>query len=88
MRSDVYFTDFRSRTDEDNKINKVKKLFDAAKFDNLVNEDELVAVKLHFGEEGNDSYINPVLVRQVVDKIASLGCKTLYNRYKHPLLWK
>ena len=90
MRSDVYFTDFRSRTDEDNKINKVRKLFEAAKFNNLMEEDELVAVKLHFGEEGNDSYISPVLVRQVVDKIASIGAKpfitdtnTLYYGSRH-----
>ena len=50
----------------------------------------LVAVKLHFGEEGNDSYINPVLVRQVVEKIASTGAKpfitdtnTLYYGSRH-----
>jgi uncharacterized Fe-S center protein len=90
MRSDVYFTDFRSRTNEENKVNKVKKLFEAAKLDNLMEEDELVAVKLHFGEEGNDSYINPVLVRQIVDKIASIGAKpfitdtnTLYYGSRH-----
>ena len=79
-----------SRTDEDNKINKVRKIFDAANFGNLMVEDELVAVKLHFGEEGNDSYINPVLVRQVVDKIVSKGAKpfitdtnTLYYGSRH-----
>lgn len=90
MKGKVYFMDFRSRTDKDNKINKVKKLFDIAKFNDLMKEDELVAVKLHFGEEGNDSYISPVLVRQVVDKIASFGAKpfitdtnTLYYGSRH-----
>ncbi len=55
-----------------------------------MNEDELVAVKLHFGEEGNDSYISPVLVRQVVDKIYEAGAKpfitdtnTLYFGSRH-----
>ena len=61
MVSKVYFTDFRSRSDDDNKINKIRKLFEAAEFENLIEPDELVAVKLHFGEEGNDSYISPVL---------------------------
>ena len=75
MVSKVYFTDFRTRTDIDNKINKIKKLFEAANFRELMNEDELVAVKLHFGEEGNDSYISPVFVRQVVDKIYEAGAK-------------
>jgi uncharacterized protein len=90
MRSNVYFTDFMSRTNEENKINKVRKLFDAANFQNLMDVDDIVAIKLHFGEEGNDSYISPVLVRQVVDKIASTGAKpfitdtnTLYYGSRH-----
>ncbi len=90
MTSKVYFNDFRSRTDDDNKINKVRKLFEAAKFRDLMEEEELVAVKLHFGEEGNDSYISPVLVRQVVDKIAAAGAKpfitdtnTIYYGSRH-----
>ena len=90
MVSKVYFTDFRSRTDVDNKINKIKILFEAANFRGLMNKDELVAVKLHFGEEGNDSYISPVLVRQVVDKIYEAGAKpfitdtnTLYFGSRH-----
>ena len=90
MVSKVYFTDFRSRSDDDNKINKIRKLFEAAEFENLIEPDELVAVKLHFGEEGNDSYISPVLVRQVVDKIYSSRGKpfltdtnTLYYGSRH-----
>lgn len=69
MVSKVYFTDFKSRKSEDNKINKIRRIFDAADFGTLVEKDDLTAVKLHFGEEGNDSYINPVFVRQIVDKI-------------------
>ncbi|MDD3985044.1 MAG: DUF362 domain-containing protein [Methanobacterium sp.] len=90
MVSKVYFTDFKSRTAKDNKINKIKKLFKAANFKELMNKNELVAVKLHFGEKGNDSYINPVLVRQVVDKIYETGAKpfitdtnTLYFGSRH-----
>ncbi len=33
----------------------------------------LVAVKLHFGEKGNTSFIRPIYVRQVVDQIWDLG---------------
>lgn len=90
MPSKVYFTDFRTRNDEDNKINKIRRLFDLAGMGELFNEDDLVAVKLHFGEKGNDSYINPVLVRQVVDKIILNGAKpfltdtnTLYYGSRH-----
>lgn len=90
MTSKVYFTDFTSRSKEDNKVNKVRKLYDAANFKNLMDKDDLVAVKLHFGEEGNDGYINPVFVRQIVDKILSSGSKpfitdtnTLYYGSRH-----
>lgn len=90
MVSKVYFTDFRSKSSHDNKVSKVKNLFDAANFQAFIDEDDLMAVKLHFGEEGNDSYINPVLVRQVVDKIAAEGAKpfltdtnTLYYGSRH-----
>ena len=31
------------------------------------------AVKLHFGERGNDGYISPVYIRQVVEKIKECG---------------
>jgi hypothetical protein len=35
----------------------------------------LTAIKLHFGERGNNSYVSPVYVRQVVDKIKANGGK-------------
>jgi uncharacterized protein len=90
MVSKVYFTDLRAKSNQDSKVNKVKNLFEAVKFKNFIEEDDLIAVKLHFGEEGNDSYINPVLVRQIVDKILALGAKpfltdtnTLYYGSRH-----
>lgn len=45
-----------------------------------------VAIKLHFGEKGSETYINPDLVKAVYDKIISLGkkaslieCNVLYR---------
>ncbi len=90
MVNKVYFTDFMSRSSEDNKINKVKRLFEAAGFGKFMGQNDLTAVKLHFGEVGNDSYINPVFVRQVVEKIRENGAKpfltdtnTLYYGSRH-----
>ena len=34
---------------------------------------DLTAIKLHFGERGNDGYVNPVLVRKVVDRVKACG---------------
>jgi uncharacterized protein len=36
---------------------------------NLMERNGLTAVKLHFGEEGNDSFIKPIFIRPVVEKI-------------------
>ncbi|MBI5679486.1 MAG: DUF362 domain-containing protein [Methanobacterium sp.] len=90
MTSKVYFSDFRSKSSKDNKISKIKNLFKAAGFENVINKKDLTAIKLHFGEKGNDSYINPVFVRQIVDKVKETGAKpfitdtnTLYYGSRH-----
>ena len=90
MTSEVYFSDFRSRSSRENKVSKIKKIFNAAGFANILDESDLTAIKLHFGEKGNDSYINPVFVRQIVDKVKQNGAKpfvtdtnTLYFGHRH-----
>jgi uncharacterized Fe-S center protein len=90
MTSKVYFSDFRSRSSRENKISKIRKLFKAGGFDDIISENDLTAIKLHFGEKGNDSYINPVFVRQIVDKVKQNGAKpfltdtnTLYFGSRH-----
>lgn len=75
MGSKVYFANLRSRDEQGSTINKVRKLFDAAGFPACIRKGDRTAVKLHFGERGNDSYINPVFVRQVVDRIRENGGK-------------
>ena len=90
MASKVYFADIRARSNEESKAEKVKKLFAKADFGDLVSEDDLTAIKVHFGEAGNDSHINPVFVRQIVDKIKENAGKpfvgdtnTLYSGARH-----
>ncbi|TFH05816.1 MAG: DUF362 domain-containing protein, partial [Methanosarcina sp.] len=65
----------RAQNPRDNKISKIQRLFDAAGFVELLGVDDLTAIKVHFGEYGNDGYINPVFVRQVVEKIRAAGAK-------------
>lgn len=90
MSSKVYFVNLRTRTDKSNKVSKIKRLFDCAGLHELIQKDDLAAVKLHFGERGSDGFINPVFVRQVVDKIKEKGAKafltdtnTLYSGSRH-----
>ncbi|MFC1744035.1 DUF362 domain-containing protein [Candidatus Riflebacteria bacterium] len=80
----------KSRSEGQNKISKIRKLFDRAGFPEIIEKNSISAIKIHFGERGNDSYINPVYVRQVVDKIKESGGKpfitdtnTLYSGSRH-----
>lgn len=90
MASKVYFADLRTRSNKNNKTNKIRNLFDCAGLNHLLQKNDLTALKLHFGERGNDSFINPVFVRQVVDKVKANGAKpfltdtnTLYSGSRH-----
>ena len=76
MRSKVYFSDFKIRNQErDAKIYKIDRLCQAAGMGELISKGDLTAVKLHFGEKGNEGYINPVFVRRVVDQIRALSAE-------------
>lgn len=72
MAADVYFTDMRTKQGM-NLIDKVEKLFEKAGFTQLIKPQDLVAVKMHFGEKGNTGYVRPQFVRKIVDKIAAAG---------------
>ena len=90
MAGKVYFASVRAHSEKHSKVNRVRELFDAAGFGALVKKDDLVAVKMHFGERGGDAYLRPPLVRQVVDRITACGGKpfltdaaTLYSGSRH-----
>jgi uncharacterized protein len=70
--STVYFTDMRTRPKR-NLLDKVDELLSRAKIDKKVKRNDVVAIKLHFGEPGNCAYIRPVFLRTVVDRIKNLG---------------
>ncbi len=75
MTATVFYADMHCRSHNDSKIVKVARLCDALGLENIIKRDELAAVKLHFGEYGNDTHLNPSLVRRVVDKVIEAGGK-------------
>ncbi len=86
----VYFTGLRARGPNESKPAKTAALFAKAGFAERIARDALTAVKVHVGERGNDTFMNPVLVRQVVDCIKAAGGKpfitdsnTLYKGSRH-----
>ncbi len=74
MASKVYFMDFRT-TSQENLLDKLDKLLEAADLKSAFSERDLVAVKLHFGEAGNTAYLRPIYVRKIVEKIKEFGGK-------------
>lgn len=68
-KSKVYFSDLYATSRNNNMAANLKKLFDRAGFGSIISENDQVAVKLHFGEKGNVTFLNPVNVRQIIDKI-------------------
>ncbi|MGM0510309.1 MAG: DUF362 domain-containing protein [Thermoplasmatota archaeon] len=73
--SKVYFTDLSSGSKEDNLPNRLKKLFRKAADGIKYDEKELVALKLHFGEKGIDTFLRPVRVAPIVDAVREAGGK-------------
>ncbi|MDR2056510.1 MAG: DUF362 domain-containing protein [Desulfovibrio sp.] len=71
----VYYADPRTRSHEESKISKIARLCDALPLKKCVKKNDLTAVKIHFGELGNDTYVNPAFVRQIVDKVKAAGGK-------------
>ncbi|MBQ0035431.1 MAG: DUF362 domain-containing protein [Firmicutes bacterium] len=84
-QSKVYFTDFRTIYGGESMPKKLVRLVKAAGIENIDFNNKYVAIKMHFGELGNVSYLRPNYVRAIVDLIKDLGgkpfltdCNTLY----------
>lgn len=90
--SKVYFTDMRALPGTSLQ-QKLERLLHKAGIDSIDFADKYVAVKLHFGEPGNLSYLRPNFAKTVADVVKSLGghpfltdCNTLYvGRRKNAL---
>ena len=84
-KSKVYFTDFRTHMSGENLPHKLQRLAKEAGIATIDMENKMVAIKMHFGELGNISYLRPNYARAVVDLVKELGghpfltdCNTLY----------
>ncbi len=68
----VYFADLRASAKE-NLLSKMVRLMDMIELKDIVPPRSLVAVKLHFGERGNTSFLRPILISRIVERIKELG---------------
>jgi Uncharacterized Fe-S center protein len=88
-KSKVYFTDFHTITYGDGTPTKLKNLIKAAGIGDIDFDGKFVAIKMHFGEKGNMSFLRPNYARVVVDVVKELGgkpfltdCNTMYPGYR------
>jgi len=72
--STVYFTNLRT-TPNRSLLDKIEDLLNRTKVNTFIKKNDLVAIKLHFGEKGNTAYIRPLFLRTIVTKIKKLDCK-------------
>ena len=80
----VYYTNLRTYAKE-SQLDKLKRLIRKAGIGQIDFENKFVAIKIHFGELGNLSFLRPNYARAVADVIKELGgkpfltdCNTLY----------
>lgn len=73
MAAVVYFAANHNRSSATSRGAKIDKLCDALNFKKIIKKNELCGIKLHFGEYGNDSYLNPTYALRVVNKVSAVG---------------
>ena len=82
-QSKVYFCDLRAR-DGDNLLQKLERLIRRAGIGEIDFTKKMVAIKVHFGEPGNLSFLRPNYAKVVDDVVKSLG-GSLPHRLQHPV---
>lgn len=87
--SKVYFTDFRTSYMGESMPAKLKRLVKTAGIENIDFNGKFVAIKMHFGELGNVSYLRPNYAKAIVDVVKELGgkpfltdCNTMYPGFR------
>ena len=93
MASKVYFTNFRTTFRENLPMKLARLVKKAGMLENIDFENKYTAIKIHFGEPGNLSYLRPNYAKVIVDLIKDAGgkvfltdCNTLYvGRRKNAL---
>ena len=89
QKSTVYFTDFRTKMYGEPIPQKFKRLIKTAGIGNIDFDGKFVAIKMHFGELGNLSFLRPNYAKALVDVVKELGgkpfltdCNTMYPGFR------
>lgn len=74
MATNVYLSTLDNSC-EKSPLQNIDRLVQLCDMQSTFSQDELVAVKIHFGEFGNTAYLRPVLLRPVVNLLKQMGAK-------------
>ena len=74
MSATVYFAPMRSKMKR-SMVTRAGALLGRAGLSDAIAADDLVAVKLHFGEQGNTGFVHPIYLREVVRRVREAGGK-------------
>jgi uncharacterized protein len=74
MASEVFFSPL------DNKkfispLNKITRLLEKCDIKARFKKNDLIALKVHFGEMGNTAFVRPIFLRPVIEAVKSIGAK-------------
>jgi uncharacterized Fe-S center protein len=67
-RSPVFFSDLRGDAKR-TVLEKVGALLRGVEIGRKIKPNDLVAIKLHFGERGNTGFVRPIFIRRIVDTV-------------------
>ena len=83
-KSKVYFTDMRALPGT-SLLQKLKKLLYAAGINQIDFDGKFAAIKIHFGEPGNLSFLRPNFTQSSGRCGKRIGWETLFDRLQHPV---
>jgi len=72
--SDVFFIPLRTQRKR-SLLERINLAMTRVGIDNMMQEDDKVAVKVHFGEEGNTGFVSPLYARAVISRLKELKTK-------------
>lgn len=88
-KAKVFYTDFRTAAFGESMPAKLKRLARRAGIADIDMDGKFVAIKMHFGELGNISYLRPNYAKAVADLVKELGgkpfltdCNTMYPGFR------
>lgn len=78
MASKVYLAPLEDEETDESIATKAERVFSGAGLSGIVGDQDLCAVKTHFGEPGDDSHVPPQFIQPMIERIRSAGGRPFF----------